>query len=549
MSNKVPIFDPDRGFRTWLVSEIYDGTDDGGVYVPNTNDGVIDWETGLYRVVHVDIDSGLSQMVRHTFPIYNPNVSEDDILMGIAPGRPSEAYRLYVNGNTDPITAAVDSRLHIYGSENISIRLFEGTDVSASGKVLSLYYDDNGQLTDDKYPLELVSTIHEDNIAIKVPVHGYVTHALHDGELVTAVVYNSSGIVTSINPLLATATSYVRPPSKETKFIIGIELKSPFLSDGDSTILEVPIQTPIDSLNLMGLVKYSDGSDRLLPIDGTKFTISGLEVFTISLAGQTIPLVLTYNLSEEEASYASNSYDGNNISRVYYLTTTSPEHAYSVKLFVTPMWDTHYNHWRLEYYLYNLLRNSALVVTDLVMTGVVDGKTYDPEAYGITQRLTIAIDMNDVSDDYVAFRHVQTYEISLISPIEDSIPSWTLRYNPGTGEIYGQDVVIRATAKETDIEMVISSDAPTMEEWLELMYNSVYPLFDTSIETRAPDPTHLEIRYGDASTEVEVHEFNQVIPFPAIPAEGDTMTLRWFIKTEATVLELATTPATITYKG
>lgn len=547
MTSNVPIFDPDRGFRLWLLPEIYDGTDEGGVYVPNVNDAVLDWDTGLYRVTHVDIESGISQLIQASFPSVNPGMSEDDILMGISPSRPSEVYRVYINSSVDPITAAIDSRLHIYGSENMYVRLFEGSDISESGTVISLYYDNDGRLTDDKYPLELVSTIHEDNIAVKTSVHGYIAYKLDDGELVTAVVYNSSGGVTSINPLLSTDTKYVRPPTKETRHVTNIELSSPFITANDPLRLEVPLHTPIDTLNLLGIVRYSDGSSRHMPIDGTKFSIAGLEVFTISLSGQTIPLVLTYNLSPEEASYASTSDDGSSISKLYHLTTTSPEYAYSVKLFVLPLWDNYYNHWGLTYYLYNLVRDTSLDVTDLVKTGSVDGITYNPNLYGETQRLTVAIDMELVSDEYLAFRHVQTYEIALIGPPAETIPSWTLRYNPGFGEIYGQDILITAVVRDTEIEMDLKSGINSIEEWLDLMYRPAYPLFDAVLETGPPMPTHVDIIYRDTVVSIEIHEFNQLITLPTIPIDGDNLWLRWYIRTEANELELAITPATVRY--
>ena len=93
MSTKiVPIFDPDRPFRLWSINEIYDGVSNNA-YVPNVNDGVWDWNSGLYRVTAVDIETGLSTLERYQSVIENPLIDSEDILMGAVPGRVSEGYR------------------------------------------------------------------------------------------------------------------------------------------------------------------------------------------------------------------------------------------------------------------------------------------------------------------------------------------------------------------------------------------------------------------------------------------------------------------------
>ena len=53
----VPVHDPDRGFRVWNRDEVY-GQSEKGRYVPNLDDAVWDWDTGLWRVIEVDITTG-----------------------------------------------------------------------------------------------------------------------------------------------------------------------------------------------------------------------------------------------------------------------------------------------------------------------------------------------------------------------------------------------------------------------------------------------------------------------------------------------------------
>ena len=55
----VPIHNPDGKFHLWHMREIFRGPNTGR-YVPNIDDAVWDWDTGLYRVTAVDLTTGLS---------------------------------------------------------------------------------------------------------------------------------------------------------------------------------------------------------------------------------------------------------------------------------------------------------------------------------------------------------------------------------------------------------------------------------------------------------------------------------------------------------
>ena len=60
-----PIIDPQRPHTRWSLDEIYNGSDTGGEYTPNPDDEVWSWSGGLYRVVAVDYQTGLSTLEKH----------------------------------------------------------------------------------------------------------------------------------------------------------------------------------------------------------------------------------------------------------------------------------------------------------------------------------------------------------------------------------------------------------------------------------------------------------------------------------------------------
>src|SRR5574343_1924877 len=106
MPSTVPVYDPDRGFRSWVITDIYTGPTGQGRFVPNVNDLVIDWGRGLLRVASVDITTGLSTLVDAAFPKSN-EFDNSDVLFGTGPGYTSELWRVYINRNVVPHTLAV----------------------------------------------------------------------------------------------------------------------------------------------------------------------------------------------------------------------------------------------------------------------------------------------------------------------------------------------------------------------------------------------------------------------------------------------------------
>lgn len=549
MKKIVPIEDPNRGFHIWPRWEIYDGTDKGGIIVPNVDDLVWDWSAGPHRVTQVDRITYLSTIVPWTPPTNNNALNPLDILSGAVPGRAGENYRLYINTKHEPVSACIDSRLTIYGSEQSYIRLFQGSDITDEGKVVSLYYGPNNRLTDDKWPLETVKTADVQNNTVKVPKNGFVIHGLTDGELVTCVVYNTAGAISSINPLLAQDTTFVRATNAPARYITRVNLETPFALSANPKIIEVPMHLPIDSLNLMGRVSYNDGTSRRVPVDGTKMELAGLETFTVSQVGQTIPLVLMYHLSPEESTYAATDDAGSSITERYSLTTTTANGSYNVKLFVSPMWNRIRNQWELKYFLYNLDRNMAKDVTAFVETGVDGGIGFDPLLYGTVQRLTVAINMRDIDENNHPFRHVQAFEITLFTPIGQTLPNWTLRYNVGSGEIYGEDVIGRGdmAADGQSVDMILSSGNNWMNDWLDNVYRDTYPLFNPDVTSKPPLPTHVTVCHGDVEETIPVEAFADSLAFPSVPHDGDTLLLKWIKRIEAKDLQLGLSPMTFRY--
>lgn len=87
MDNVVPEIDLNRVQRFWHMSQIYDGPSKPGRIVPNVDDAVLDWTSGLWRVVAVDtFKTNLSYMVRVNMATLGGGVDDNDKAIVTGPG-------------------------------------------------------------------------------------------------------------------------------------------------------------------------------------------------------------------------------------------------------------------------------------------------------------------------------------------------------------------------------------------------------------------------------------------------------------------------------
>lgn len=534
----VLIRDPDRGYRHWLISEIYIPGGDGR-YVPNVNDSVLDWTQGLLQVIAVDITTGISTLKKWDAPRDPSEMTDDDILLGAGPGYQSESYRMYLNTNVMPHALACDSRLHLYGTTASYIKVFLGTDISQAGEVISAFYDQSGQFLGENIPLETVVMPGVDNRAVKAPKVGYTLRQLNDGEVVTVVVYDDAAHAISIAKMLIKNTAFVRTPDASTKYITSIHVESPFISSSNPKLIEYPINMPVQSLNLMGVVTYSDGSRLRMPVDGTKFSMHGLENYIATVQGQKLPLVLSYKLSPNEYSYVVEPSPNKHISEAYEATTLRADGAYTVKLFAYPVWINALSGYRLEYYLYNLDRDQVYPVTNLVQMAS-DSRAFNPIEYGTVQKITVAIDLNRVDNRFANYRHVQTFEITLLAEgTNANEDNWTVGFSPGQNPPYGPG--LQALANFINVnnwQLDIRCQCATKEEWLTRVYYATQPLYDPESEARAPEPNFFVLVAGNHRVEVPIDAWDSLITTHEAPIDGAPVYLEFLRRGVTTDLQL-----------
>lgn len=525
-----PLYDPNRGWRQFHINEIYTGPDGQGQMVPNVDDLVFLQSERRYQiVVDLDLASYLSRLADFDFKDPDDGLTTGDILLGIGPGYTSESFRAYIDTSTLPHTLTLDDAMHAYGSSVSHYKVFLGTNTGNSGVVISANYNQNNEFVSENIPMELAQNL-PGNQAVKAFKPGFTSRAVQDGEVLTVVTYNDLGEVCGYAKVLAKNTRYVRASSAHQKHITGIGLRSPFLSQTEDNTLVVPINVPIQGLAVMGVVKYSDGSTKDVPITGNKMSLLGLDAYVATILGQRLPLVLTYKLSNTEATQLSAEGVVAHISESFYIRTAETVGSYTVKLFVSPYWVDDLTGWQLDYFLYDLDRGEYYYATPYV-EGATNSRPFDPLLYNTTQRLTVSVDLNRIDYRLANYRHVQTFDIALMgNGLEDRTP-WLINYDSGQEPTYGANLKARLTFNQiNDWTVDITCGAQTLVDWLDMTFYATQPLFDPRTEIRAPAPTHFILEVNGLRNEYQISDWNTALESDTGGLVGRAAHIEWIRK-------------------
>lgn len=535
----VPIYQPDDRWTTWRLAEIYTGTVGKGRYVPKVNDYVVDTDTDeRYIVTDLDLTT-LVPTLKKVQPVPSDSLSDIDVLLGVGPGTDSDTYRVYLDTSVMPHTLAVDARLKVHGSMATKAKIFMGSELLGTQKVISAFYDQTGTLLGQEIPLELVAMPQGVNYTLKCVPVCYTTEEIPDGEVVSVVFYSDAGHVVSKRQLLVENTAFIRSSDASVKYVSDISLESPFMSSADPTLLQYPLNVPLAGLNLMGRVHYSDGSSMLMPVDGTKFAVFGLENFVATIVGQKIPLVLRYNLSEGEIAYGLSVGSERFISEVYRATTLKADGAYSVKLFGYPVWIDSINGYRLEWFLYNLDRQAMYRVTPYVQINA-NTRAFDPIAYGVNQKLSVSLNLKDVDSTFSSYIHTQTIEIVLMNQGSERTTNWTIAFESGQNPVYGKNNFAATTFVNQNLMTVnLAMGETTLDGWLNRLYYLTKPLIDPDRELTAPAPDYFAILIGTTVLEFTIAQWNAVLSINQVVANSDTMFIKFFKRTVDNDIQLA----------
>lgn len=399
--------------------------------------------------------------------------------------------------------------------------------------------DTAGNVVSENIPLEVVALQNSTNVATKTISPAYTNFDLQDNELVTAVLYTSDGFVVSKRQLLVENTGFVRSTEANKKYVVGIGLKSPFINFANERVIQYPINVPMAGLNLMGIVHYSDGDKKEMPVDNTRFSIYGFESYVATQVGQRIPLTLKYVLGPDEISYSTSGFDGNHISEPFDAVTLAADGIYGLKLYPYPVWIDDINGYRLEWFLYNLDRRISHNVTSYVRINT-NVSVFDPIGYGKLQRLSVSLNIKDADPTFRTYFFTQTVDFVLNPYTAANITNWTIGFAPGQNPRYG--IATYATKRYISVgntKVRINCGHEDFDDWLQKVYKNTLPLFDPQREAGPIMPSHFALLINGIETEYPISAWNNEFTVAQIVPNQGTIYVKFIKKLLNTDLQLS----------
>ena len=545
---------PERGWKMWHYDEIYrgpvempDDTSDIDLnrHVPNVGDWVVHEVSGFKRVSYVDPQTLIPDL-RTITPINLESGVGEDMLVTPDPSLATTPYRLHVDASVLPIRFMPNSRVRTYHPDAAWFKIFRGTDITESGRVISTNVDINGVPNTTNLPLRLVAVPNSQNYSIKAPSSGYLIEPIADNSLVTMVFYSTDGQICDWRQLVTYNSPFVAPLDLSVRTISSIHLESPYLTEEDNRLIEYPINLALQSAGLMGVITYNDGQVARLPVDGTKFKLTGLDAYTANTVGQTMHAVLTYTMDRDEYAFGTTP-EGSvrAITENYRLRTVEAEGAYTSKIYVIPEWAESTNRWVLKFYLTTMNRDEIHDITDLIE--ITPGYVFNGNRYGVAQTIRFAINLQSLGSTWSYYRQLGSVDITLSQPgtVRNAAGYYVVKYDADS--TFGLNLKanrIRDTANASASALQLDNGCLTYEEWLQKFYYSISPLYYVHGESIPPHPTHVRLRLkrNNWVREVEITKILSLVSGVGFAIQqGETLYIEFIARTNEGDQELGIT--------
>lgn len=507
--SKNPLYDPNPFWREISINDMFNAGAGLNKIIPQVGWHIRDPEIyATYKVISIDEITFKPQLERIYPDGMSFELSTTDRLFGVGFGRQSDVYRLHVNMNVYPYLACVDSACKVSGSLCKYARVFKVNDAGEMD-VISKVYDSSGRFVSDKIPLELVQIDKVQNISTKVVPPFKFTTPLKDNDLIVVYMLSDNGNIVSKQELLVEESAFVRSIDASLKYVSHISLKSPYLSLTEDHVINYPLNQTAASLNLKGVVHYSNGDQKEYDIDGGKFRVEGLTQLLSSIEGQTRDILAFYSLDSNEGTFNGTGTTGRIVKADYKLKVSNDNISYSVKLFPVLMWGGDIYGYSVKWYLLNMDRTLIYDVTNKIEWMESTG-AFNPLGFGYVQRKQVSLNLRSVSAAFQNFNHTQVVDFTLFGkPTATNGTPWTIKTESDVNApTYGTGNVAYKVG-DRNVDIMLGETSYT--NWLTRMYYNSSPLVDSRIETVATTPTHFKVEYNGTSSVYSVREWDKML--------------------------------------
>lgn len=538
-------------YQDFNYDEIYLGTGGAGVtkHVPNVGDKITkrDYGEGFITAIDPDPDNPVPTIrwVLLYGIVSGVDPDSDSIITASSSFQASAITRCYIDDSVDPIVANIDSRWrsHLDASHG---KLFLGTDTSElTGVVISAQYNSSGVYTGENVPYVNDDA---DNPTTKRATAFNIKQSVPAESTVTLVDYSSAGNAIGEQRFLTVNSASMRPASASSVQLTGFTLESVLMDPDDSSKIITPVNTTLDTTTFSITLNYSDGSKvENVSIDGSKAKMSGHK-FNTMLTGDPSHITVSYYPAANEPFTGGSPGVKPHFTNVYEINTQVLDTDFVLQLMCVPTYKSLISGFDLEWFLFNLDRDILIDVTSAVTVGdnLRAGADFDGTLYDTTQELSVRLTTDTVLPGvYPKHVHSQLVNITLSVPgTSDDYTPWVIDYQLGGTFLVGPGEYLScSTFGNGTFNLGLRFD--DVDKWLYELFYKAIPLYDSSVEVHAPEPTHVRVTYGSAEKTVAIGDWDQNQEFPAGTAtleEGKTVKLDWYFEVSGDKRWMATTP-------
>lgn len=542
-TNAAAVVDSNLRHRVWHMDQIYlgDSADKESKSYAAVGDIVletVDDEVRIYVVGTVDSATNIPTLKPLNRNIESNNTTISEVLFGTGPGMKAECFRCFIDQSINPYSLTVDPSLNAYGSTSAYVKIFLGTNTeSTTGVVVSQYKDPNTGNNVENIPLAY--RYNYDGKEVKYVVPASTTRPIDDGEVLTMVTYSAENKVQGRYTLLVHNTSSFKRGEYGKRYVTDIGISSPYISASDSRLIQAPIGITKDMLHLIGYVTYNDGYIEEVPINDGRMRLFGLNQYINTAVNIRRPLSLVYNLSDDEDGLNATTGATRGITKSYEIEAIKTIGGYVLRIYVIPVWDAS-NGWVLEGYLYSADRDIYYNITNKMSFGV-NSDLYDGRKFGVTQYITLSVELSDIDPSLEHYRHVESIAITLVSDNKSINSPWRISYDGADSMKYGLTAKGQLVIKDqNEYTLSLAGTYKDKEAFLRALYYNIDPLLAEN-EIKGPEPTTFTLIYDKKEYTVDVNNWQ----FPINVGSSnvtDTAKIMWKRLESSSLKQLAITP-------
>lgn len=440
----------------------------------------------------------------------------------------NDVFMLYFDKRSNPARLTVDAKMVLFGSNITMYKLVK------DGVVISRVLRTNDQGVEyETSTVDIVEVTDKYVDGVRRCNTCYSSVVLHNGDLVTLELYDSTGLMVAEVELVAREATILNTISGTLNPIISFDATSNQMN-ADNTDFDwylIKGQSK-ENLSVYPLITFADGTSYVVQVDDSTCFMYGFEDIDTNNSGTTYPIIIKYYVDARypisDALVSNNAGTKHVLSCQKRLKVIDKPTGMISKISLVPVWKEANSEYDFHFYAYNENRNGIVDITDRVIgrnaagkqvfkSGVLTNGSVNFGLFDVKQTFTITPPA--IAIDGYEHSYSQTFVVILRNPNSQNVERWNIINPDNQDEVYGDNnatynapMVYYDPGAETHF---FSTDLyRDVETFVDTFYTKASPPALSHLgESIAPYPTHF--RFRDLSANILLSQAIEVSRYAA----------------------------------